>query len=139
MDKDLISYKKQLTKRIERIEHEMVDAKPSERLKLIEEAQMLFAHHTIKVRDFQHERLIHLLVTFFFAALTLMSGLGAIITLPFALYSGGYLLNNLAWTLCLILVVTEIFYIRHYYKLENGTQALYMLTDRVNTILDTYR
>lgn len=63
---------------------------------------------------FQHERLIHLLVTLFF------SGMGIA-----ALIAGVALENLLFLVLFLIILVLDIFYIRHYYILENGIQRLY--------------
>lgn len=85
----------------------------------------LLRYHNRRVRDFQHERLIHLLVTFFFAFLLLVS-------LAFLLFTP---LPELFWpltALCLILLVLEIAYIWHYYKLENGVQSLYELTDQLS-------
>ena len=72
----------------------------------------------IKIVDFQHERLIHLLVTLFyslftisFLALTLISW---IFIIPF-----------------LIVITFLLFYIRHYFFLENSVQYLYTLYDKV--------
>ena len=96
----------------------------------------MYDYHTIRVRDFQHERLIHLLVTFFFAGLWLLSTGGGLYVLTLAADPSGPMLNILAWTLCPLLFLTELFYVRHYYKLENGTQALYVLTKKMRTILD---
>ena len=72
----------------------------------------------LKISDFQHERLIHLLVTLFyslftitFLALTLISW---IFIIPF-----------------LIVITFLLFYIRHYFFLENSVQYLYKLYDKV--------
>lgn len=69
-----------------------------------------------KIRFFQHERLIHLMVTFFFSFLALIfMALGMIsylFLIPFA-----------------FLIVFLIFYIIHYFYLENGVQYLYRLYD----------
>lgn len=137
MDKDLREYKNQLTQRIVRIEAELPDAKSAEHVRLVQEASAVLDAHVIRVRDFQHERLIHLLVTFFFGGLLLLSIAGGLFVLTIAAEPSGPMLNLLAWLLCPILFVTELFYVRHYYKLENGTQALYKLTDRLRVILDT--
>ena len=72
-------------------------------------------YHRTRVQEFQHEWLIHLLVTFFFAGLFLAS-------------LAGLVLNCLLGLLTLILFVLELAYIRHYYQLENGVQRLYELT-----------
>ena len=86
------------------------------------ELVQLAAFHARRIAEFQHERLVHLLVTMFFACL-----LFAAVGLFFAVIPAGLLLSVLMGVLTLILFVLELFYIRHYY-LENGTQRLYRLT-----------
>ncbi|TAL15067.1 hypothetical protein EPN95_01005 [Patescibacteria group bacterium] len=135
MDKDLDGYEKQTAHRIDIIDKKLGDASATERAKLIKEAQIMYDYHTIRVRDFQNERLVHLLVTFFFAGLWLLSAAGGLYVLTLAADPSGPMLNILAWTLCPLLLLTELFYVRHYYKLENGTQALYKLTKRLHTII----
>lgn len=66
----------------------------------------------VRIRFYQHERLIHLLVTVTFALLTVVS---------FAV-SCQYL--SFLW-LALLFLVLEIPYIAHYYFLENAVQKLY--------------
>lgn len=83
----------------------------------------LARYHRTRVQEFQHERLIHLLVTFFFAGLFLAS-LAAFL----ATAAMGLAMNCLLGLLALILFVLELAYIRHYYQLENGVQRLYELT-----------
>ena len=80
-------------------------------------------YHRTRVQEFQHERLIHLLVTFFFAGLFL-AALAAFL----ATAAMGLAMNCLLGLLALILFVLELAYIRHYYQLENGVQRLYELT-----------
>lgn len=135
MDKDLAKHKKITTHQIETIEARLVDASGGERESLLAEARSLYRFHTLRVHDFQHERLIHLLVTFFFGGLWILSTAGGLYALTLATDPSGPMLNILAWTLCPLLFVTEIFYVFHYYKLENGTQALYDLTKRLYLIL----
>jgi hypothetical protein len=134
MDKELLAYKTQTTHRIEMLETALPDAKATERGPLVAEARGLYRHHVVRVRDFQHERLIHLLVTFFFGGLFLLSLFGVIVSIRFAADPSGPLLTGLTGALALILLITEVFYVRHYYKLENGTQALYALTVRLHVI-----
>ena len=68
------------------------------------------------IQFFQHERLVHLIVTFF-------TGIGAILFLLGALYFENIpLLLLFMITLCLFIP-----YIFHYYYLENGIQQLYDL------------
>jgi fatty acid desaturase len=92
-----------------------------------EERKQLAKYHSRRVRDFQHERLIHLLVTFFFAGLFL----GSFVTwfvLPF---------SSLFWPLTVLttlLLVLELAYIRHYYQLENSVQSLYTLSEKLGKL-----
>lgn len=65
---------------------------------------------------FQHERLVHLIVTFMTAMGTILFLLG------FLAFESIGLLLLFTITLCLF-----IFYIFHYYYLENGVQKLYDL------------
>ena len=88
------------------------------------ERDALARYHESRVRDFQHERLIHLLVTFFFAVLFIAS-LAAFLTVPV------YELRWLLCTLTILLFGLEVAYVHHYYKLENGVQALYPLAERL--------
>ncbi len=78
-------------------------------------------NHLIKIGFFQHERLIHLLVTLFFAAISIV----------FTVLSLHYL-NVLMAVVTIILYVMVMFYIKHYYDLENGVQYLYKLYDKMN-------
>lgn len=109
------------------IEHSnFVKSKLSEQLSDHERKQLL-KYHIRRVRDFQHERLIHLLVTFFFAFL-LIGTFVAWLALPF---------SPLFWPLSFllaILFVLELAYIRHYYQLENGVQSLYELTEKLRDL-----
>lgn len=67
---------------------------------------------------FQHERLIHLIVTALFALLGMMGLLLLMVhTSPATMALLG------------LFVLLLVFYIRHYYLLENGTQKLYGLMD----------
>lgn len=74
----------------------------------------------IQISFFQHERLVHLLVTILFALLT-------VITLLANLFLNEVFLLPLE-LLFLILLVP---YIHHYYVLENGVQKLYECYDTI--------
>lgn len=90
-----------------------------------EEKKALRDELLTQIGFFQHERLIHLIVTATFAILTLSA-------LVFSfLYESltGYLLLAL-------LLVLLIPYIRHYYILENGVQKLYQYYDRLSQITE---
>ena len=74
--------------------------------------------HLIKINFFQHERLIHLLVTLFYALLFLVFLYMCSIHYIFAV-------------IAIILLIFLIFYIIHYFRLENGVQYLYKQYDRM--------
>lgn len=74
--------------------------------------------HLIKIGFYQHERLIHLLVTLFY-------GLFMFITIILSYY------NPLALIIVLIFMVFLIFYVRHYFYLENHVQYMYKQYDRI--------
>lgn len=75
-------------------------------------------NHITKIKFFQHERLVHLLVTLFFAIFLLIS-----------LYIS--LTQNSFVYIVLILLVMLIFYIKHYFFLENNIQYLYKEYDKM--------
>ena len=72
----------------------------------------------IKITDFQHERLIHLLVTLFYAIFTL-------IFLALTIVSPIFLIPFI------IEIIFLFFYIRHYFFLENAVQYIYTLYDKI--------
>ena len=81
-------------------------------------------NHLIKIAFFQHERLIHLIVTVFYAIIFLI-----FLALGFLHYS--------FFIITAIIFVLLICYIIHYFHLENGVQYLYkqydlMLTKNTN-------
>lgn len=71
-----------------------------------------------QIQFFQHERLIHLIVTMTFALMT-------IVTMAASILSGSMLLLGLFGLLLILLVP----YIRHYYILENDVQKMYEYYD----------
>ncbi|MBO4610039.1 MAG: hypothetical protein J5696_09250 [Lachnospiraceae bacterium] len=83
-----------------------------------EELEVLRQQASLQIAFFQHERLIHLIVTMTFALMTMITLAGICIT--------GYLPLTALMVLLLVLLVP---YIRHYYILENGTQTLYRYFD----------
>lgn len=90
----------------------------------------LLEYHLQMVQHFQHERLIHLIVTMFFA-LFMMIFFIFFICLSILLPSGGSYLIGGVGLIALILLVTTLFYAAHYYKLENGTQRLEDMTRKL--------
>ena len=88
--------------------------------------EKLAHYHRTRVQEFQHERLVHLLGTFFFVGLFL-----AALAIFLATAAMDIVMNCLLGTLTLILFVLDIAYIRHYYQLENGIQRLYGFTVKI--------
>ena len=74
--------------------------------------------HLNKIMFFQHERLIHLIVTIFYAILFLI-----FLALGFVHFS--------FFIITAILFVFLICYIIHYFNLENGVQYLYKQYDNI--------
>jgi len=74
------------------------------------------AYNRVQINFLQHERLIHLLVTLFVALFLI------IIMLASLFYPSIYFFM-IGGTLLILLV----FYLKHYYALENGVQKLYRL------------
>lgn len=72
-----------------------------------------------QIQFFQHERLIHLIVTHMFALITIVTLVGMMYFQTISLF------------LLMVLEIGLLFpYVVHYYHLENGTQTLYTYYDR---------
>jgi hypothetical protein len=92
----------------------------------------LIEYHKTMVQQFQHERFIHLIVTMFFALFMVIffvffgvieiwlpkGGWGDMIAMGIGLIDG-------------IFLVVTLFYVRHYYRLENGVQELEEITRKL--------
>lgn len=76
--------------------------------------------HLIQIGFFQHERLIHLLVTMLFSIITFIC-------------VAVYIITGAVYVLALIgiLLVLLVPYIMHYYLLENETQKMYEQYDKI--------
>ena len=80
-------------------------------------------NHLTKIKFFQHERLIHLLVILFYGVFLFLS---VIISLK-------------VWLFLVILylaLIILIFYVRHYFFLENNVQYLYKQYDQMKNIIE---
>lgn len=75
-------------------------------------------NHLTKINFFQHERLIHLLVTLFYALL-------------FIVFTILGFVHYLFFIVTLILMIFLICYVIHYFHLENGVQYLYKQYDQM--------
>lgn len=95
------------------IKEQLSEELPSEERIMIKEDLL------IQIGFFQHERLIHLIVTVTF-------GILAILTLFFS-----FIYESVAsYLLLALLLILLVPYIRHYYILENGVQKLYEYYDK---------
>ena len=80
-------------------------------------------NHLIKINFFQHERLIHLLVTLFYGVFVFLS----------------VIISFKTWLFLIILylaLIILIFYVRHYFFLENHVQYLYKQYDKMKNIIN---
>lgn len=80
--------------------------------------ELLRREHLIQIQFFQHERLVHLIVTVLFALMEIITVIATVVS--------GYL-----WLLILagVLMILLVPYIRHYYILENEVQKMYAQYD----------
>ncbi len=92
-----------------------------------EDWEAIRSQHLVQISFFQHERLVHLIVTVTFAFLEVI----AMCALLFVAQSGGSGVLSL-FALVVVLLVLLIPYIRHYYILENETQKMYRQYDVLN-------
>ena len=80
----------------------------------------LLSEHLVQIGFFQHERLVHLMVTLAFALFAIMT-----IFLTMSSPSPGL------FALTILFLVLLIPYIQHYYLLENETQKMYVQYDKI--------
>lgn len=78
--------------------------------------------HLVQISFFQHERLIHLLVTLCFAIMTVGTFLVIVVT--------GYIYLTALFVLLMVLLVP---YVWHYFVLENGVQEMYRQYDEMKS------
>ena len=98
-----------------------IEKKTSGNLGIIERAK-LAEYHKEMVANFQHERLIHLIVMFFFIAMAL----GLLAAFSYEIYQYGFVLEMIPfYVLVAIVTILSVCYVKHYYFLENHIQGLY--------------
>ncbi len=84
-------------------------------------------YHAEMVRNFQHERAVHLAIMLFFVVLTLVM---MTIAIHGIIFIGGPFTIFASILAALLFVITAC-YIRHYYFLENHIQKLYDVTTKL--------
>lgn len=97
--------------------------------------QRIREEHLVQIGFFQHERLIHLIVTVVFALFTVLSiGMAFLLMALGTAGAGSWLLVVAAF---LVLLIP---YVRHYYILENEVQRMYGQYDEIAAKLgESYR
>lgn len=111
MEKRILDYYKYMEGQLEKLQSGALSC----------EIETLKKEHLVQVGFFQHERLIHLIVTITFALLEASSVLMVLI-------SG----ESLTILLPVVIMLLLIPYVRHYYILENTVQSMYEQYDRLN-------
>ena len=102
-------------KKHERYVQDMLEKNPDE-----EKLRELFQYHDKQIQWMQHERLVHLIVMLFVCLFTLL-------ILGFAVIRTS--VPSLA--LSVILLCLSVAYIIHYYRLENGVQKWYLISNEI--------
>lgn len=118
MEKKLLDYEKFIEKRAK------------EANTAAEKAKLLDLHRDM-LANFQHERLMHLIITLFFVFMSI--AFLFIAAWAGATYSFGQEMMPL-YILLGIMVILTGFYVKHYYVLENHIQALYKFTEKLRDI-----
>lgn len=105
MEKRILNYRKLIDSMLEKNEGDW---------------QELLKEHLIQIGFFQHERLIHLIVTVTFALMEIIAIVATVVS--------GYM-----WLFALdfVLMILLVPYIRHYYILENEVQKMYAQYDKI--------
>lgn len=85
-----------------------------------EELQKIYEYSKTQIAWLSHERLVHLIVTLFFGGLLSASFIGVF-----------FLQNGYIYIVFIILTILVLFYIIHYYRLENGVQRLYRISNQL--------
>ena len=104
------------------IDEEMKDAP-------VEKTKEMLSEFETKISYFQHERLIHLMVTLAFATWLLFE-IYCLFVLPSEFLIAGILL-------VLIFFGLSVGYVMHYYFLENSVQKMYHMRDEIRGYLNS--
>ena len=115
MRKRILEYRRYMDELLSRLE----SGKTKEDIAHIKE------EHLVQIGFFQHERLIHLIVTVLFAVLEFLS------LLMCMLFPG---IGTVLLTFAVLVLLVP--YIRHYYLLENEVQHMYEQYDRLQSLID---
>ena len=128
MKEKITSYRKEIDNFIMECSDSFDDKKSNDNNYSESDLDLIIDKHLIMIGFFQHERLIHLIVT------TLFALMAVIVLAVNMVVENVYLLILMA--LILILLVPYIF---HYYTLENETQIMYDQYDKLLEIKEKLR
>ena len=123
MEQRILQYRRYIDEWLERHEAQTAAEDAAERSRQRTEVDDRITQHLVQVGFFQHERLIHLIVTVTFALLEILAILLSVL--------GDSLFTLLLPVVILILLIP---YIRHYYILENEVQKMYVQYDRMQAL-----
>lgn len=124
MDKEILEHQAYVAKELAQINKAANTADKISRLRT------LYNFHRSETRNFQHERLIHLLVCITFGFIMLAAWVALFGWL--IMIEGNF--DIVTWLLVVmaaLLTVLEAAYLRFYYHLENWTQRLYALDGEI--------
>lgn len=123
MEQRILQYRKQIDEWLAKMEQSVQDSGSIDHV-TAELIRDKLREHLVQVEFFQHERLIHLIVTVTFALLEMLAIILSVI-------------SDSLFTLLLpvVILVLLIPYIRHYYILENEVQKMYVQYDRMQRLL----
>lgn len=79
-----------------------------------------YEYAKVQIGWISHERLVHLLVTLFIGFVLILSALGFLL-----------LQTPLFGVMAILLMTLLLFYLLHYYRLENGVQRLYKVANQI--------
>lgn len=91
-----------------------------ESLRTDQDLSRTYEYAKIQIAWLSHERLVHLLVTLFVGFIMVVSVIGALL-----------MQNTLLGGISVLLMILFLFYIFHYFRLENGVQRLYKLSNQI--------
>ena len=86
--------------------------------------EQVISEHLNQIGFFQHERLVHLIVTVTFGLILVMMASLLLTTTEFYIFAG-------IFAMFVIVAVTLVFYVLHYFLLENKVQRLYEIYDQI--------
>lgn len=125
MEKRILAYRRYMDEMIAQLmAHPYTPAGEEEKIQ--NELIKLKREHLVQIGFFQHERLIHLIVTVLFAVLEFLSLMIVVL-----------LQEPVSALLPLVVLILLVPYIRHYYILENEVQKMYAQYDELEHLMES--